>query len=391
MIKLTPEQAEKQNFKKCNLCFKKIHYIPERSLELAIERSWSARLRGYELILEGSEQHRRLQLIGQRLIADYPYPLLGYDYSFHLAKSHRLHAFAIPTGKIVITTSLMDALESDGELEALLLIAIANIERRHALKEYLKISAKAENAKIMKTFANAAGAIAGPFTGGVSAAVRMVPFPDGSEFGQPAFTYDIDYVKEADAIAELYFEINGKDKQKLISLIKKLQFNEFTEILNPGAEEMDIRFFRGRIETIEDAKSKYFGKHTSFVHNGQHRFPVQFNLFSQRIASGHNTIVAYLSDKALLRTENHTSARKTVALVVNDANGSHQFALNDNLSTEDMWGVHLTFDASAGGNPIFLENIQSVSLQVSARSATNDRQTESQFDTFEFTKGEIKF
>lgn len=43
---------------------------------------------------------------------------------------------ATPTGKIFITTALMDALESEQEIEALLARAIAHVENRHSLKQF---------------------------------------------------------------------------------------------------------------------------------------------------------------------------------------------------------------------------------------------------------------
>jgi len=134
--KITLEEAEKQGYERCGFCFKQMEYLPDLSVETAIEREWIARLQDYELLLDGTSQHAKVKELGEEILRNWPVPLIGYNFSFHLISSPKLSAFAIPTGTVVATSALLDALENEEELEAVLLLAISHIERRHALREY---------------------------------------------------------------------------------------------------------------------------------------------------------------------------------------------------------------------------------------------------------------
>ena len=49
-------------------------------------------------------------------------------------------------------------------------------------------------------------------------------------------------------------------------------------------------------------------------------------------------------------------------LSVKDKDGKHRFELNDHFITEDIWGAHLTFDASAPQTKKLLQDIEKVVL-----------------------------
>ena len=226
------EDAEQQGYLPSGFCFKKANYLPQLSVEKAIEAEWSMRLRNYEPIQKESEKQKHLSRLGEKVLKNWPLKLLGYDYAFYLAETSTINAFAIPTGKIIITTALFDSLDNDSELEALLVYAVAHIEQRHSLKEYYTCLEDEEYADTMKKFATVAGALAGPAGGGISGAINAA-LPTESCSPQSLIGYQNDYVQEADSVAALYFDIQSKDRRAVTSLMRKLQFSELAEKLHP--------------------------------------------------------------------------------------------------------------------------------------------------------------
>ena len=147
------EDAETQGYRASGFCFKKMLYIPKYSVEKVLEREWAMRLRDYKPIENNSKKQVLLKKMGQKVLQNWPLKRVGYDYAFYLSDSRRIDAFAIPTGKIIITTALFDSLANADELEALLVYAIAHIEQRHSLKEYYLCVQDAEYADAMKKLA----------------------------------------------------------------------------------------------------------------------------------------------------------------------------------------------------------------------------------------------
>ncbi|MCK4987197.1 MAG: M48 family metalloprotease, partial [Desulfobacterales bacterium] len=253
------EDADQQGYRPSEFCFKKVVYLPELSVEKAIAAKWSMRLRNYEPIEKESEKQTHLSEIGKKVLKNWPFKLLGYNYAFYLSSSSEINAFAIPTGKIIITTALFDSLDKDDELEALLVYAIASIEQRHSLKNYYDCLEDKEYTNAMKKLATVAGALTGPAGGGISGALNLA-LPGESCSPQSLIGYQSDYVQLADSMVALYFNIHKKERQEVVSLIKKLQFSELTVKLHP-----DLRLHNPpkipdntRIRRVQNIKFKYF-------------------------------------------------------------------------------------------------------------------------------------
>ena len=167
------EDADQQGYLPSNFCFKKIAYLPELSIEKAIEAEWLMRLRNYGIIENKSEKQTHLSSVGNKVLKNWPFQLLGYNYAFYLVESSEINAFAIPTGKIVLTTALFDSLAKDDELTALLVLAIANIEKRYSLKNYYNCVEDQEYNDAMQKLATVAGALGGPAGGGIAGALNL--------------------------------------------------------------------------------------------------------------------------------------------------------------------------------------------------------------------------
>jgi hypothetical protein len=390
LIRMTRQEAEEQGFREDAICFKKVVYLPQLMIEQAIERQWSMRLSEYEIVHNGSEKQTYLNSIGMKVLQNWPCELLGYQYSFHLANSRRADAFAIPTGKIIITTALFDSLAGEDELEALLVYAIAHIEQRHSLKKYYECLAEEEQTDTMKKIAAFAGALAGPAGGGISGALGLA-LPNASCNPQSLVDYDYDYVYEADSMSALYFDIQRKDRHAVTSLIKKLQFSELTEKLHPdlGSDDADDIHNNDRTKRVEETQFLYFGKEHSFVLERAGEPPVQMNLVFQRIFENKNTLRIFLDNKALIQDDGTVNGQKAISLAIKDKNEEHRFTLNDNHSIEDVWGIHLTFKASNAKKPKFLQDIKKVLLTMGPARTPNDRMNEQAGEEFTFLPGKI--
>jgi hypothetical protein len=378
--KLSPrmrrEDAEAQGYRASGFCFKKMLYISQFSVEKALEREWAMRLRDYEPIENGSKKQALLTDVGQKVLQNWPLKRIGYDYAFYLSDSRRIDAFALPTGKIIITTALFDSLANEDELEALLVYAIAHIEQRHSLKEYYLCLQDAEYADAMKKLASAAGSLAGPASGIISGALNAA-LPEAACNPQSLGGYQNVYVQEADSMTSLYFEVHGKDKRAIVSLIKKLQFSELSEKLHPDQRLTGVNedYYNDRLKRVKNTRLMYFGKGKNFVLKRKRKPPVQLDLIGQRFFKNENTLIAYIDEKNLLPLNQDSNGEMITKLLVKNKDGNHRFKLNDQLVTEDVWGAYLTFEASSPQKQNALQEIEKIVLSVVSAKGLADRES----------------
>lgn len=66
----------------------------------------------------------------------WPVPLKGYRYRFQVVDADDVNAFAVPTGYVFVTRGLLESLETDEELAAILAHAIAHVESRHSHRQW---------------------------------------------------------------------------------------------------------------------------------------------------------------------------------------------------------------------------------------------------------------
>jgi len=386
------EDADQQGYLPSGFCFKKIVYLPELSLEKAIEAEWAMRLRNYEPIKKESEKQTYLSSVGKKVLKNWPFQLLGYNYAFYLTQSSEINAFAIPTGKIIITTALLDSLDKNDELEALLVYAIASIEQRHSLKNYYDCVEDQEYSDAMKKLATVAGALGGPAGGGIAGALNMA-LPGESCSPQSLISYHYDYVQQADSMVALYFDIHKKGRQAVVSLIKKLQFSELAIKLHP-----DLRMHHPqkisdntRIRRMQNIKFKYFNENNHFVLKRSGKPPVQLNLKYHQIFKKENTVHIYLDQKALLQLEQIKDGKTVLWLSVTDKNGAHGFEHQNDLLTKDVWGVHLTFSASSRKKKKFLQDPAKIVLTVGPARGPNDKLRDQPVKDYTFVPGTIEW
>lgn len=370
------EDAESKGYRPSAFCFIETLYIPGYSVETALEREWAIRLRYYARIEKSSKKQVLLNEVGQKVLRNWPAKKIGYHYAFHLTDSRRIDAFAIPTGKIIITTGLFDSLANQDELEALLVYSIAHVEQRHSLKEYYSCLEDEEYADTMKQLAAAAGSLAGPASGVISGALTAA-LPESSCNPQSLGGYQNEYVQEADSMAAFYFDVNGKDKGAIVSLLKKLQFSELSEKLHPDlglARRAEISY-KDRIKRVERTRFAHFKENNNFILKRDGKPPVQLDLIYQRTYQKENKLVFYINEKNLLPLKEDAKGELIIRSSVTDEGGKNRYELNRQLVTEDVWGAYLTFENSTSQGQKFLKNIEKVVLSVVPAKPQHDRES----------------
>lgn len=417
LIRMSKTEAENQGYRPGGFCFKKVVYLPDLAIEIEIEKHWLARLREHALFMGDLPKQDVLNRLGRRVLENWPSQLLGYNYSFHLIYSQRMITMSTPTGKIFFSTALMNALENEREIEALLARAIAHVENRHSLKRYYSKTKAVENEKFLQTLTAAAGSFAGIFAGPASGAIKALgnlPLQGSSKEDPLGFGYEIDLEKEADRMAALYFDRQQMDRRHLSTAIKKLQIaalyfnpehregvdsnevminfdiNKMTKQLLPGVEDQKKNTrIDDRAKRAQDLKFISFNEDNSFVFQKVHRSPVQLDLKYQSIIHDENKVLVYISDMSFLRNRADSNNRGQVTLYVTDKHGKHRFKLLEKYITEDMWGARLIFEAPRKRRGRFLKGIQDLEIVVIERQGPTDKGSDQNIKNFQFVKFQL--
>ncbi len=385
------EDADQQGYQPNGFCFQKVVYLPDLSLEKAIEAEWSMRLRHYEPIENDSEKQMHLSEIGQNVLKKWPFKLLGYDYAFYLTRSNDINAFAIPTGKIIITTALYNSLDNDDELEALLAYAIAHVEQRHSLKKYFDCVEDEEYSDAMKKLATLAGALAGPAGGGISGALKLA-LPGEACSPQSLIGYHDDYVHQADSIVALYFDIHKNDRKGATSLLKKLQFSQLATNLHPDRRFNPQKYPNtSRLSRIKNIRFRYFNDGGYFVLKRKKEPPVQLKLKYHQVFENENKVYIYLDEKALLQLNQVKNGEAVLRLSIADKSDTHRFEHQKDLLTEDMWGAHLTFSAPSDQNINLLQDSEKIILTIAPAKGPSDRLNNQPIRSYTFVPGKVEW
>lgn len=83
---------------------------------------------------EHPEWGRYVTAVGKALLPGVRRP--GIRYEFHVVESSSINAFALPGGQIFILTGMLEFLESEAELAAILGHEIAHVDLRHCIERY---------------------------------------------------------------------------------------------------------------------------------------------------------------------------------------------------------------------------------------------------------------
>ena len=417
LIRMSRDEAENRGFQPGGFCFNNMVYLPDLVIEREIEINWLARLREHALFMDGSPNQDTVNRLGHQILDNWPFRLLGYNYSFHVINSHHMTVLAIPTGKVFITTSLMDALESEQEVEALLARAIAHIENRHSLKQYYSKTNAAKNMQFLQKLTMATGSFSGIFAGPGSSAIKALgklPFHVSSGDQPLSSGYEDNLERAADALAALYFDIRQKDRRHLSAAIRKLQladlyfnsdqsarFSLDAVMSNLEIDEMTKQLYFGmkdnkrdvriddRATNVEQIKFRHFTTDSSFVLQQGRLLPVQLDLMYQSIIHNENRVVLYLSDKFLLHHREDFQNNRRISLLITDKRERHRFKLLKSHTTEDMWGAQVTFEAPRDKRSRFLEGLQDIEIEIVKPQGSVGKADDREILIYHFVKGRL--
>ena len=77
-------------------------------------------------------QQQRVERIGRRIVQAAGQPAAGENWTFNVIRDDTANAFALPGGKVGIHTGMLDAVENDAQLAAVIGHEIAHVTARHS-------------------------------------------------------------------------------------------------------------------------------------------------------------------------------------------------------------------------------------------------------------------
>ena len=282
--RINASEAEVQSGKytKCSLCFYNIPRVSGFDLEMRLSNHVAGQVQMQNALVTDDKIQARVTAAGQRVLSKWIMPLKGYNYKFFAVDSDITNAFAAPGGKIYITNALLDSLESEEELEAVLAHEIAHVELRHGYRQFRS----AEKAA-------AWGAFAAALLGGANnqAAFDLVNLLSQLASSIVLSGHSRKYESEADAMAFMYFEANklGNGKSAFRNVLRKLQYNQ--DFYQP--EKQGTSFLAShpeiaaRIDAIEKSEMKVFsGDDVFYGYNAEGELVATLSFQAQRVYQG---------------------------------------------------------------------------------------------------------
>lgn len=245
---MTRSQALKSGYKPCPICYPELRKrIKPDSTEALLGSEVAGFIEYYYRVSNDPESHARLERVGRKVLADNHFTKR--DYVFTALKSDEINAFSAPAGYIYCTTGMLEAMESDDELAAVLAHEIAHVEQEHGVRQYRRAQKAA-------TLGILASILTGQDLSFLSDFVRELVLRG----------YDRRYEAEADQYGYMYVQRTDFHTQAEFTLLGKLKDMELAsngKIANwmrthPKADDRiaSINELKGESE----AASKYFGE-----------------------------------------------------------------------------------------------------------------------------------
>jgi predicted Zn-dependent protease len=190
--------------------------VPAQGLSLSEEKILGRKLldaiRQYYRLIDDGEIVSYVRSVGRR-ITDQLQPS-PFDYHFYVLDESTPNAFAIPGGYVFVFRGLMEMMESEGELAAILSHELAHVQARH-------IHERMERGKVLSV-ATLAGALAAAFLGAHSdvASALATGVMAGSTSLELKYTRENE--EEADRLGFRYLCAAGYPPQAMVSVMEKL-------------------------------------------------------------------------------------------------------------------------------------------------------------------------
>ena len=210
----TEADALALGYHRCGVCFVPTPDVSDYATEHSLAMMSLQHVQSTYNPLIDTELQEYVRSIGQRVLDGWPVPLKGYRYRFQVVDSDDINAFAVPTGYIFMTRGLLESLETDDEVAAILAHEIAHVESRHSYRIW-------RNAQRASSIAG----IVGLFARGTNNVV------DDIVATMTSFTANLflaghgrDREREADLFASYYLNEADVGDQPLLNSFRKLKF-----------------------------------------------------------------------------------------------------------------------------------------------------------------------
>lgn len=210
----TADDALREGYSRCGVCFVVAPNVSDYETERSLAMFGLQQVRATYYPSVDRERQAGVERIGEQVLAGWPVPLKGYRYRFQLVDADDINAFAVPTGYIFVTRGLLDSLETEEELAAILAHEIAHVESRHSYRQW-------RNARNTSIVTGILGALAGATDGRADDIVAAM-----TSFTSQLFLagHGRDREREADLFASFYLNDADIGDRPLLSSFRKLKF-----------------------------------------------------------------------------------------------------------------------------------------------------------------------
>lgn len=219
---------EARQVKRCPACFRQRVEIPGYQVEMALREGAVEVYQLYHPISYSDSLQEIVRRTGEKVLANWPMPLRGYNYQFYVTSSQDLNAVAFPAGMIYLHEGVLNLVEDSIELEAIVAHEIAHVELRHAYRTLLKHQKKAFWSGILSLGAAiTAGALTNDADVAASVGVLSVAISEIAVNVSLA-GYNRDQEIEADNIAALYLtkQYGSEHTSSLSRILSKMVYAE---------------------------------------------------------------------------------------------------------------------------------------------------------------------
>lgn len=128
------EDALDAGYHRCGVCFVPTPDVSDYETERSLAMLGLQQVRATYYPHAGGDRQADVERVGRQVLDTWPVPLKGYRYRFQVVDADDVNAFAVPTGYIFVTRGLLEALETEAELAAILAHEIAHVESRHSYR-----------------------------------------------------------------------------------------------------------------------------------------------------------------------------------------------------------------------------------------------------------------
>ena len=258
-----PDDPTAAGYKRCMVCFQPPPRVDGWDYEEGLQQRALAGVRAEFRISEDRVAHSVLQELGEEVLAAWPAPLKGYGYEFLLVEHPSVNAFAVPGGRVFVTSGLINAIENETALKAILAHEVAHVESRHGYRA----AAGREAARAIRGIFDVVSETTR------NRAIADIGAAGMTGFGLALLDYGRDLEREADMFASVMLGRLEESTEALVSGFETLR--EIQEAQPPRASSSAAdNFFEGllashpsiyeRLDRAENTVTGGFDEYWSF-------------------------------------------------------------------------------------------------------------------------------